>query len=115
MFAFSDTLPVSRVGGSRQWEKQVKLYRQVVLDKEELGVFSLWYRGLTETEAAEWDKSVVELKPTAEPADRPEAFRFTTDPPAEAEKVASLSDKLRTMIRKNLEDAKPTQAPDARE
>lgn len=58
---------------------QKEHFGRVVLEGTALGEYCLWYRGLSDREAKEWDSFVSSLESNAALVDRIRSFQFTTD------------------------------------
>lgn len=56
-------------------------FGRVVLEGNALGRYCLWYRGLSQQEAKEWDEFVASLRPSSDLAGRLNSFRFSHGPP----------------------------------
>ena len=65
-------------------EFQKRHFGKVALDGWELVAYCLWRKGLTETEAKEWDGFVASLRPGENLVGKLEGFRFSAEPTAPA-------------------------------
>jgi hypothetical protein len=64
-------------------------FGRVVLAGRALASYCLWYRGLSEREATEWDEFVSSLRPSDDLPGRMNTFRFSHEPPARADETES--------------------------
>ncbi|MCO6459634.1 MAG: hypothetical protein J5I93_30330 [Pirellulaceae bacterium] len=97
-----DTLPVLVYAAWSVPDQDVQMghFGRVVLRDQALAEYALWHGGLSEQEAGEWGKLLASLRPGPGLVPALKAFRFSTDPPANAqeEPAPSLADRARELI-----------------
>jgi hypothetical protein len=79
-------------------------FGKVVLDGETMAQYCLWYRGLSQEEAVEWNKFVMTLLPGDDLVQRIEGFRFSHEPADDENGENMLSTTARELIVSELKD-----------
>lgn len=97
-----DTLPVLVYAAWSVPDQDVQTghFGRVVLRDQALAEYALWHGGLSEQEAGEWAGLLASLRPGPGMVPALNAFRFSTDPPANDpdEPAPSLADRARELI-----------------
>lgn len=92
-------------------DAQIERFGKVALEGEELYMYVLWYNGLGERRAAEWDAFLADLPKGPEANRRIENFRFASDPPLPADpekpRPGSRADGVRAALLKGLAGEDP--------
>ena len=84
--------------------QQKAQFGQVVLTGKELGAYCLWYRGLTDEEANEWDEFVTNLRRGDDLVDQLSEFRFSHEGPDGEDAASDLASTARELILPPLTD-----------
>ena len=78
--------------------KQKAQFGRIVLEGDALGTYCLWYRGLNETEADEWDGFISSLRPDQDLVNQIGDFRFSHERPDDEEEQTDLASTPRDLI-----------------
>ncbi len=81
-------------------------FGRVAVDGEDLALYALWHKGLTDAQARQWDQFLASLKPGDELPGKLEAFRFAGQDDRDEPVLAAGS------IIKRLKKEEPSDAPD---
>lgn len=96
------------------WEQPDETFQKlhfgsVFLTSENLTLYCLWRAGLDEKRAAEWDKFLVDLRPSDSLKQLVKGFRFSDEQPVDSDVQKSPSWRARTLLEESLAE-KPLEA-----